>query len=143
MEILGDTLAKQEKLLGFDHAEATLTRDLLNEILAEKATARVTLESNETMIAEHSDTSLIDFLEEFEKSEVPLDKRYSTRPPDLWDSNQSLSPSSVTVLENNPEEEGAGEEEKEKDAGFFQSLKNRLLPGNEDGEESDPSETEQ
>ena len=42
-----------------------------------------------------------------------------------------------------PEEEGAGEEEKDKDAGFFQSLKNRLLPGNEDGEESDPSETEQ
>ena len=80
MEILGDTLAKQEKLLGFDHAEATLTRDLLNEILSEKATARVTLESNETMIAEHSDTSLIDFLEEFEKSEVPLEKRYSTRP---------------------------------------------------------------
>ncbi len=137
MEILGDTLAKQEKLLGFDHAEATLTRDLLNEILAEKATARVTLESNETMIAEHSDTSLIDFLEEFEKSEIPLDKRYSTRPPDLWDSNQSLSPSSVTVPENIPEEE------KEKDAGFFQSLKNRLLPGNEDREESDPSETEQ
>ena len=137
MEILGDTLAKQEKLLGFDHAEATLTRDLLNEILSEKATARVTLESNETMIAEHSDTSLIDFLEEFEKSEVPLEKRYSTRPPDLWDSNQTSS--SVTVLENNPEGEGEGE----KDAGFFQSLKNRLLPGNEDGVESDPSETEQ
>lgn len=139
MEILGDTLAKQEKLLGFDHAEATLTRDLLNEILSEKATARVTLESNETMIAEHSDTSLIDFLEEFEKSEVPLEKRYSTRPPDLWDSNQTSS--SVTVLENNPEGEGEGEGEK--DAGFFQSLKNRLLPGNEDGVESDPSETEQ
>ena len=77
------------------------------------------------MIAEHSDTSLIDFLEEFEKSEVPLEKRYSTRPPDLWDSNQTSS--SVTVLENNPEE-GEGEGEGEKDAGFFQSLKNRLLP---------------
>ncbi|MEK9634168.1 MAG: hypothetical protein VW622_10045, partial [Opitutae bacterium] len=137
MEILGDTLAKQEKLLGFDHAEATLTRDLLNEILSEKATARVTLESNETMIAEHSDTSLIDFLEEFEKSEVPLEKRYSTRPPDLWDSNQTSS--SVKFLEYHREGEGEGE----KDAGFFQSLKNRLLPGNEDGVESDPSETEQ
>ena len=79
MEILGDTLAKQEKLLGFDHAEATLTRDLLNEILW-KSDRKITLESNETMIAEHSDTSLIDFLEEFEKSEVPLEKRYSTRP---------------------------------------------------------------
>ena len=51
--------------------------------------------------------------------------------------------SSVTVLKNNPEGEGEGEGEGEKDAGFFQSLKNRLLPGNEDGVESDPSETEQ
>ena len=31
-------LAKQEKLLGFDHAEVTKTRDLLNEILSERAT---------------------------------------------------------------------------------------------------------
>ena len=32
MEELGDVLAKQEKLLGFDHSEVTKTRDLLNEI---------------------------------------------------------------------------------------------------------------
>ena len=41
MEALGDTLAKQEKLLGFDNAEATKTRDLLNEILSERVTSRV------------------------------------------------------------------------------------------------------
>ena len=136
MEILGDTLAKQEKLLGFDHAEATLTRDLLNEILAEKATTRVTVESNETMIAENSETSLIDFLDEFEKREILLDKNFSTRPPDLFDPNQSLSPPSVTVLENE-------EEEEEEDEGVFKSLKNRLLPGNSDQEDTDSSEPEQ
>ena len=136
MEILGDTLAKQEKLLGFDHAEATLTRDLLNEILAEKATTRVTVESNETMIAENSETSLIDFLDEFEKREILLDKNFSTRPPDVFDPNQSLSPPSVTVLENE-------EEEEEEDEGFFKSLKNRLLPGNSDQEDTDSSEPEQ
>ena len=40
MEELGDVLAKQEKLLGFDHAEVTKTRDLLNEILSERATPK-------------------------------------------------------------------------------------------------------
>jgi hypothetical protein len=39
MVILGETLSKQEKLLGFDNAEVTLTRDLLNRILGERATA--------------------------------------------------------------------------------------------------------
>ena len=41
MEELGDVLAKQEKLLGFDHSEVTKTRDLLNEILAERATPQL------------------------------------------------------------------------------------------------------
>ena len=139
MEILGDTLAKQEKLLGFDHAEATLTRDLLNEILAEKATTRVTAESNETMISENSETSLIDFLDEFEKRESMLDQNFSTRPPDIFDPNQSLSPSSVTVLGNNSGEE----EEEEEGQGFFKSLKDRLLPGKSEQEETDSSDPEQ
>ena len=38
MVILGETLSKQEKLLGFDNSEATLSRDLLNQILSERAT---------------------------------------------------------------------------------------------------------
>ncbi len=38
MVILGETLSKQEKLLGFDNSEVTLTRDLLNRILGERAT---------------------------------------------------------------------------------------------------------
>ena len=139
MEILGDTLAKQEKLLGFDHAEATLTRDLLNEILAEKATTRVTVESNATMVAESSDTSLIDFLDEFEKREILLDKNFSTRPPDVFDPNQSLAPPSITVLENNPRED----EDEEGEDGFFKSLKNRLLPGKSDKDETDSSNLEQ
>ena len=138
MEILGDTLAKQEKLLGFDHGEATLTRDLLNEILAEKATTRVTIESNETMIAEDSETSLIDFLDEFEKREILLDKNFSTRPPDIFDPNQSLSPPSVTVLENSSDVNEQEEEEEEE--GFFKSLKNRLLPGKSDKKETDSSD---
>ena len=141
MEILGDTLAKQEKLLGFDHAEATLTRDLLNEILAEKATTRVTVESNATMVAESSDTSLIDFLDEFEKREILLDKNFSTRPPDVFDPNQSLAPPSITVLENNPREDE--DEDEEGEDGFFKSLKNRLLPGKSDKDETDSSDPEQ
>ena len=49
MEELGDVLAKQEKLLGFDHAEVTKTRDLLNEILSERATPQIFLDQNETI----------------------------------------------------------------------------------------------
>ena len=49
MEELGDVLAKQEKLLGFDHAEVTKTRDLLNEILSERATPEIFLDQNETI----------------------------------------------------------------------------------------------
>ena len=143
MEILGDTLDKQEKLLGYDHAEATLTRDLLNEILAEKATTRVTVESNESMVAETSETSLIDFLDEFEKREILLDKNFSTRPPGIFDPNQSLAPPSVTVFENNPKEEEEEDEEGEGEEGFFKSLKNRLLPGKSDKDETDSSNPEQ
>ncbi len=38
MVILGETLSKQEKVLGFDNSEVTQTRDLLNQILGERAT---------------------------------------------------------------------------------------------------------
>jgi len=66
MEALGDTLAKQEKLLGFDNAEATTTRDLLNEILSERVTTKV-LEENpevyetENLIGPTLPTVLADF----------------------------------------------------------------------------------
>ena len=46
MEYLGETLAKQEKLLGFDNAEATRTRDLLNLILSEQAIAVIQLDND-------------------------------------------------------------------------------------------------
>ena len=46
MEELGDVLSKQETLLGFDHAEVTKTRDLLNQILAERATPEIFLDHN-------------------------------------------------------------------------------------------------
>jgi hypothetical protein len=136
MEILGDTLDKQEKLLGYDHAEATLTRDLLNEILAEKATTSVKIENNDTTTSETSQTSLIDFLDEFEKREILLDVNSSTRPRPLivFDQNQSLIPPSVTPLEDTEEEE---------EQGFFESLKNRLLPEKSNKEEQDLSGSDQ
>jgi tetratricopeptide (TPR) repeat protein len=139
MEILGDTLAKQEKLLGFDHAEATLTRDLLNEILGEKVTTRVTIESNETMKAEPSEASLIDFLHEFEKREVLLDENFSTRPPFVFD--QNVPPDPETEPENDENDEEGKDDVKE--AGFFKNLKNRLLPGKPKEENNDSSEPNQ
>lgn len=47
MEILGATLAMQEKLLGFDNAEATRSRDLLNQILSEQSTNIIQLEDDQ------------------------------------------------------------------------------------------------
>lgn len=128
MEILGDTLAKQEKLLGFDHAEATQTRDLLNQILAEKATFRVTIDNNVSAeTADPSDTSLLVFLEQFEKSESRLEENASSLVPlpSYIQVDQNQSP---TGLETQLEEP---EEEEKKPGGFFKSLKN-LIPGNSD-----------
>ena len=66
MEELGDVLAKQEKLLGFDHAEVTRTRDLLNEILSERATPEIFLDQNQTIeILLNKDSKNASFLESF------------------------------------------------------------------------------
>ena len=81
---------------------------------------------------------MIDFLDEFEKREIMLDQNFSTRPPDVFDPNQSLPPSSVTVLGSN-----SSEEEEEEGQGFFKSLKDRLLPGKSEQEETDSSDPEQ
>jgi tetratricopeptide (TPR) repeat protein len=127
MEILGDTLAKQEKLLGFDHAEATLTRDLLNQILGERATAIVTVENNETDLGEiPDDTSLLVFLEQLESEEQSFDKNSSIMLPVSLDNNESIP------LEESPDTP----EEEKKGGGFFKNLKNRLFTGDSDDEEN-------
>ena len=68
MEVLGDVLAKQEKLLGFDHAEVTKTRDLLNAILAERATPMILVDENNSIETPLSGTRLPDFLNNFQDS---------------------------------------------------------------------------
>ena len=68
MEVLGDVLAKQEKLLGFDHAEVMKTRDLLNAILAERATPMILVDENNSNETPLSGTSLPDFLNNFQDS---------------------------------------------------------------------------
>ena len=80
MEELGDVLAKQEKLLGFDHAEVTKTRDLLNEILSERATPEIFLDQNETIdsLPSSPSTNTPQFLESFVDANGTLDSNSST-----------------------------------------------------------------
>ena len=126
MEMIGDTLAKQEKLLGFDHAEATLTRDLLNQILGERATAIVTVENNESSLGELSqDTSLLVFLQQFESAEQSFDENSSIMPLVSFGNNESPA---NEIPE--PIEEG------KTDSGFFKNLKNRLFSGDSGAEEN-------
>ena len=78
MEELGDVLAKQEKLLGFDHTEVTKTRDLLNAILSERATPEIFLDQNETFdtnLSKDSKTPL--FLENFVDANGSIDSNSS------------------------------------------------------------------
>ena len=72
MEILGATLAMQEKLLGFDNAEATRSRDLLNQILSEQATNIIQLRTSEFDPTEPAGTSPARF---------PKSKRETLLPP--------------------------------------------------------------
>ena len=75
MVILGETLSKQEKLLGFDNAEVTLTRDLLNRILGERATAiKVTEDFYPSPDESSLEAPLPDFL-------TPRDQNTSTLTP--------------------------------------------------------------
>ena len=94
MEELGDVLAKQEKLLGFDHSEVTKTRDLLNEILAERATPVIFLDQNSTPeMTEPSESKRSGFLDKFQDSNTS-DKN-STAPL-----SQELN-ASIQSIENN------------------------------------------
>ena len=132
MEMLGETLAKQEKLLGFDHAEATLTRDLLNQILGERATAVVTVENNQTWSNETpGDTSLLVFLEQFESTEQSIDENSTISSPPSFEHNKSIlvkAPPRLDRTASPPEED----KKEEKKGGFF----NRLFSRDSDEEEN-------
>lgn len=111
MEILGGTLSKQEKLLGFDNAEATLTRDLLNRILGERATViKVTEDNEENWNIEAAGPPLPDFLR-------PVDKNVTTTERDQI----------VIITNDDNSSEGSDDivpDEDEETGGFFNSLKN-------------------
>ena len=112
MVILGETLSKQEKLLGFDNAEVTLTRDLLNRILGERATA---IKVTEDLYPSTGETEF----------EAPLP--YFLRPKD-----QITSTSSTFLEENSSGVEKPTEKHTEaetKEGGFFKSLKKTLSLG--------------
>ena len=93
MEALGDTLAKQEKLLGFDNAEATETRDLLNKILSERVTTKVLEEPDDTPTVREPliGPPLPTFLEVYDKNE----SNNSVSTDSLADSNTSTTPEAL------------------------------------------------
>ena len=143
MEMLGETLAKQEKLLGFDHAEATLTRDLLNQILGERATAVVTVESNETVSDEiMEDTPLLVFLEQFENAEQSFDENYTRSSAPSSDQTKTIlvqEPDPIQEPDPVKEPEQAEENKEEKKPGFFK----RLFSGDSDEEEDSSPDVEE
>ncbi len=108
MEELGDVLAKQEKLLGFDHSEVTKTRDLLNEILAERATPVIFLDQNSTPeMTEPSESKRSGFLDNFQDSNTsdknntaPLSQELNASIQSI-ENNQTIS--SLEIPENLPE----------------------------------------
>ena len=106
MEELGDVLAKQEKLLGFDHAEVTKTRDLLNEILSERATPQIFLDQNETIetpLSNDSKTPL--FLESFVDANGTSDINSSTTVLEMNASTTTKDFSPYPFLETTPDTE--------------------------------------
>ena len=108
MEELGDVLAKQEKLLGFDHSEVTKTRDLLNEILAERATPVIFLDQNSTPeMTEPSESKRSGFLDNFQDSNTSDKNNTAPLSQELNASIQSIennqTVSSLEVPENLPE----------------------------------------
>jgi len=66
LEILAEALRKQEKVLGYDNIDATKTRDLLNQILAEKTTTAVhqISESSSQETEDYESAEVEDFLRE-------------------------------------------------------------------------------
>jgi hypothetical protein len=116
MVILGETLSKQEKLLGFDNAEVTLTRDLLNRILGERATViKVTSDNYQSTEFEEIGPPLPEFLR-------PKDQN-NTKSPPIVEKNSSV------VDEFEKKEEIA-----EDDDGFFKSIKKTLRIGSNSDE---------
>jgi tetratricopeptide (TPR) repeat protein len=144
MVILGETLSKQEKLLGFDNAEVTLTRDLLNRILGERATAikvtedfypgsdNITLEAplpdfltprdqNASILTPSSETNVTST----KQPELPSPPKNPDTP--LNKTGYELSPSVDKTVEKPPEPV--------EENGFFKSLKKtfRLEKESENG----------
>ena len=108
MEELGDVLAKQEKLLGFDHSEVTKTRDLLNEILAERATPVIFLDQNSTPeMTEPSESKRSGFLDNFQDSNTSDKNNTAPLSQELNASIQSIENNqtvpSLEIPENLPE----------------------------------------
>ena len=98
MEELGDVLAKQEKLLGFDHSEVTKTRDLLNEILAERATPVIFLDQNSTPeIPTESETKRSGFLDNFQDDNSSFENN-STILNDELNSSAEINDGNNSVL---------------------------------------------
>jgi hypothetical protein len=99
MEELGDVLAKQEKLLGFDHSEVTKTRDLLNEILAETATPVIFLDQNSSVeMPLDSETKRSGFLDNFQDNNSSSEDNSTTLNLELNSSLVSIDDNS-SVLE--------------------------------------------
>ena len=98
MEELGDVLAKQEKLLGFDHSEVTKTRDLLNEILAERATPVIFLDQNSTPeVSTESETKRSGFLDNFQDDNSSFENN-STILNDELNSSAEMNDGNHSVL---------------------------------------------
>ena len=117
--VLGETLSKQEKLLGFDNSEATLTRDLLNQILSERATViKVTEDVYNLTDNEVIGPPLPDFLR-------PKDENASNT-ISLQEDNASKIQDTNEIIEEKPKEKG-----------FFDNLKKSLSFGN-DSEKKSP-----
>lgn len=153
MEVLGDVLAKQEKLLGFDHSEVTKTRDLLNEILAERATPDIFLDQNSTdEISQTPNTATPIFLENFQDNNSSYDSNSTDLPYDYKSSQvesdfnstsstierlliEEIVPIDLnqsTILESNEtislDEDESKEVNSSERKGFLKRFKN-LIPG--------------
>jgi tetratricopeptide (TPR) repeat protein len=115
MVILGETLSKQEKLLGFDNAEVTLTRDLLNRILGERATViNVTSDNYQSTEFQEIGPPLPDFL----------------RPKDQ-NTTESISKEETNSSVATEFEKKEVITKEDNDNGFFQSIKKTLRIGSD------------
>ena len=142
MVILGETLSKQEKLLGFDNAEVTLTRDLLNRILGEQATViKVTEDDVPLSDFEQIGPTLPDFLRPKDQNTTSVYSDFEQSPPVEEKSNDNDV--EIPIEEEtkaNEEKKGDGTNEKNKSTnksgGFFQSIKRSFSLGSETEKES-------